>query len=127
MQDSNLSISIFYIFNLRNILFKDIILTKGNTFLIVIVDLFIEFIFGKYFRLFFGLYRKITSFTGDELKIGNFFLAFSFIFITVYNKIKDIKILFILILIITILGFLIGERANLLGYYLLQIYLFFYI
>ena len=45
-----LSISIFYIFNLRNILFKDIILKSwAILFLIVIVDLFIEFIFGKIF------------------------------------------------------------------------------
>ena len=110
-----LSISIFYIFNLRNILFKDIILKSwAILFLIVIVDLFIEFIFGKNILGYSSDYiGRLASFTGDELKIGNFFLAFSFIFIaTVYNKIKDIKILFILILIITILGFLIGERAN---------------
>ena len=72
---------------------------------------------------------RLASFTGDELKIGNFFLAFSFIFIaTVYNKIKDIKILFILILIITILGFLIGERANFIRLlFIANLFIFFYV
>ncbi len=110
-----LSISIFYIFNLRNIIFKDIILKSwAILFLIVIVDLLIEFIFGKNILGYSSDYAgRLASFTGDELKIGNFFLAFSFIFIaTVYDKIKNIKLLIFLILIIIILGFLIGERAN---------------
>ena len=92
-----LSISIFYIFNFKNIFFKDVILKAWTiTFTIVIIDLFIEFFLGKNILGYSANYLgRLTSFTGDELKIGHFFLAFSFIFISViYEKMGNFKVLF---------------------------------
>jgi len=124
-----LSISIFYIFNFKNIFLKDLILKSWTIiFTLVIVDLLIEFFLGKnilgYSTNYLG---RLTSFTGDELKIGHFFLAFSFIFITtVYEKMRNFKVLFFLISIVLILSFLIGERANFIKLFILtNLFLFF--
>ena len=47
----------------------------GNTFFnSYVIDLFIEFIFGKNILGYSSDYiGRLASFTGDELKIGNFF------------------------------------------------------
>ncbi len=124
-----LSISVYYIFNFKNIYLKNIILNFWFiTFLIVIIDLIIEFSLGKNILGYSSNYLgRLASFTGDELKIGHFFLAFSFIFIsTVYEKTRNFKIAFFSISIILILSFLIGERANFLKLLLISnLFLFF--
>ena len=57
---------------------------------------------------------RITSFTGDELVIGNFFAAFSLIGLSFifYKLNKNILYIFLASLIFILVSFLIGERSN---------------
>jgi len=110
-----LSLSIFYIFNYKDNIFKKFILNSWVIlFLFVTIDLLIEFITGKNILGYTSNYiGRLGSFTGDELKIGNYFLAFSFIALsTLYNKFKNLKFLVFSLFLILFFGFIIGERAN---------------
>jgi len=85
-------------------------------FIIVTVDILIEFYFGSNILGFKSNYNgRVASFTGDELKIGNYY--FGFVLITLsffyqnYCK-KNYLFLYILILIFLITSFFIGERSN---------------
>ena len=83
-------------------------------FLIVLFDLLFEFIFG--FNVLGNVSYipgRLSSFLGDELKIGNYF--FGFILITIvffHNTFKKISITYFLIFLFLIVAFLIGERSN---------------
>lgn len=110
-----LSLSIFYIFNYKNSKFKNIILNSWTIlFLLITIDILIEYITGKNILGYTSNYiGRLGSFTGDELKIGNYFLAFSFIVLsTLYKKVKNLKILIFSLFLILFCGFIIGERAN---------------
>ena len=84
-------------------------------FFVVFIDLIFEFIVG-FNILGFKSYipGRLTSFTGNELVIGNFFSAFCLIFLS-YLSIKYPKKNYIIIfssLVLIFVSFLIGERAN---------------
>lgn len=83
-------------------------------FLIVIIDLLIEFSFGKNLLGQTAIMPgRLASFTGDESVIGGFFLGFCLIFLSyIYEKKKDIKLNLIIAFSLIIVSFLIGERAN---------------
>ena len=91
---------------------KKIIKIWTITFFIVTVDIFFEFIVGKNTLGFSSDYvGRIASFTGDELKIGGFYLGFFLICLS-YFKSKN-KNFFLLILFLFLLtSFIIGERSN---------------
>ena len=84
-------------------------------FFVVFIDLIFEFMVG-FNILGFKSYMpgRLTSFTGNELVIGNFFSAFCLIFLS-YLSIKYPKKNYMIIfssLVLIFVSFLIGERAN---------------
>ena len=85
-------------------------------FLIVTIDIFFEFFMGFNLLGFSSDYNgRIASFTGDELKIGNYYfgfilLALSYIYINFNKYNKSYFYIFALIFLIT--SFIIGERSN---------------
>lgn len=83
-------------------------------FLLVILDLFIEFILGKNLlgqsTMMSG---RLGSFTGEEAVIGGFFLGFSLILLSyVYEKKDSIMLNLLLAVFLIIISFFIGERSN---------------
>lgn len=84
-------------------------------FIFVIFDLIIEFINGKnilgYSSIFPG--KRLASFTGKESVIGNYYLGFVLIFLSVSRLyIKNKYLNLILVLFLILVSFLIGERSN---------------
>ena len=85
-------------------------------FLIVTIDIFFEFFMGFNLLGFSSDYNgRIASFTGDELKIGNYYfgfilfaLSYIYIYFNKYNK----AYFYIFALIFLITSFIIGERSN---------------
>ncbi len=95
-------------------------------FIIVTLDIFIEFSFGKnIFGYESNYYGRIASFTGEELKIGGFYFGFLFICLAFF---KDKMKLFILTFVVFFLtALIIGERSNFLKISIMYIlYLFFF-
>ena len=88
--------------------------TWSLIFLLVILDVIYELIFGvNILGLKSIIPGRVASFTGDELNIGHFFSAFCLIFISfqLYSINKNSLNLLIAVLLILI-SFLIGERSN---------------
>ncbi len=85
-------------------------------FLIVTIDIYIEFFSGTNILGFKALYPgRIASFTGDELKIGNYYFGFillslSFIYFNFHKKNRYVFYISALIFLLT--SFIIGERSN---------------
>ena len=94
---------------------KRIFGTWSIIFLIVFFDIIFEIIFGFNIFGFTSYYPgRIASFFNDELVAGSFFLGFSFFtlsyFLNYFSQYKKAIIFYILIMIMV--SFLIGERAN---------------
>jgi len=111
---------VFFVFALNYFLklydgkyFSLVLKTWIFIFLIVTFDIIFEYIFG--FNVFgYKSYMpgRIASFLNDELKIGNFFYGLCFIFLAYTTaKFKNFYNILIIILIILI-SFMIGERSN---------------
>mgnify|MGYP001298269003 CR=1 FL=1 len=83
-------------------------------FLIVIIDLLIEFSFGKNLLGQNSIMPgRLASFTGEESVIGGFYLGFCLIFLSyIYKKNKNVKLNLLIAISLIIISFLIGERAN---------------
>lgn len=98
-----------YLQNLENI-FK----IWSLIFLVVIIDLLIEFSFGKNLLGQKAIMPgRLASFTGAESVIGGYFFGFCLIFLSyIYERKKDIKLNLLLAISLVIVSFLIGERAN---------------
>lgn len=86
------------------------------TFLVITFDVYFEFIFGSNIlgntSYMFG---RISSFMGDELKIGNLYFAlllFSFSVLYLYYGQKKNLYLFLLLIVFLMASFIIGERSN---------------
>ena len=92
-------------------------------FIIVTIDVFIEFYTGANILGTKSAYNgRIASFTGDELKIGNYYYGFILLTLSYYykNYYKNYKIFFyILAIIFIITSFLIGERSNFIKVFLI--------
>ncbi len=94
--------------------FKIILLIWFSIFLITSIDLFIEYVFGH--NLLGNksyMPGRLSGFLGDELKIGNYYLGFYFL--TLVFSIQFFKnqfLSFSIIIFISLIAFLIGERAN---------------
>ena len=100
-------------------------------FTILILDILFETIFG--FNIIGNkthIPGRISSFFGDELVIGSFFVCFATIYIATIAKFLKTNInlkLVILIIFLITLSFLIGERANFIKFLLISIFLLFYV
>ena len=83
-------------------------------FLIVIIDLIFELIFGRNILGFKSIIPgRLTSFTGKEMIIGHFFSAFSLIILSYfYLNFKNKYLNILIALSFILLSFLIGERSN---------------
>ena len=69
---------------------KKIIKIWSVIFIIVSIDILIEYFFGKNSLGFSSQYEtRIASFTGDELKIGGFYFGFIFICLSFFQKKKN--------------------------------------
>ena len=83
-------------------------------FLIVVLDVIFEIIFGFNilgFRSFMS--GRIASFSGDELNIGHYFSAFSLFFLSyIYLNYKNNSLNLIVAIFLVAISFLIGERSN---------------
>jgi O-antigen ligase len=109
-------LSFVYIINLNNHRYENKIYMSWTIILgIVILDLIFEYVLG-FNILGFQSYMpgRLASFFGDELIVGNFFSAFSLIFLTfILNKFsKKNNLILVLATILILVSFLIGERAN---------------
>ena len=84
-------------------------------FLIVIIDLLIEFFIGKNILGQSAIMPgRLGSFTGEDSVIGNFFFGFCLIFLSYsYSLSKNISLNLFIAFSLIIISFLIGERANL--------------
>jgi O-antigen ligase len=97
-------------------------------FLIVIIDLLIEFFIGKNMLGQSSVMPgRLGSFTGKESVIGNFFCGFCLIFLSyIYTQSKKISLNILLAVILIIISFLIGERANFLKTFIaISLFIFF--
>ena len=83
-------------------------------FLVVVLDVIFELIFGFNvlgFKSFMS--GRIASFTGDNLNIGHYFSAFSLFFLSyIYLNYKNNSLNLILAIFLVAISFLIGERSN---------------
>ena len=106
--------AIKYILNKELNFKKYIFFSWSILFLIVVVDIFFEYIFG-FNTLGFKSYMhgRVASFLNDELKIGNFYNGFILIALSlIYYKFKKINLLLISLLVFIIISLLTGERSN---------------
>ena len=97
-------------------------------FLVVSVDIIIEYYFGKNILGYSSNYPgRIASFTGDELKIGHFYFGFIFISLAFLSN-KDKKLQIFLSLLFFVLALLIGERSNFIKVFIMYtlFFLFFF-
>ena len=70
---------------------------------------------------------RLSSFQGNELKIGNFYLGFALIISGIIYYFYEKKYFFISIIIFLVIALLIGERANFLKLiFCINIFLFFF-
>ena len=85
-------------------------------FIIVTIDIFIEFFTGSNILGFSAEFNgRIASFTGDELKIGNYYFGFVLLSLCFFYKnfYKKYQLFFyILLLVFLVSSFFIGERSN---------------
>tara|TARA_B100001063_G_C16776424_1_gene565822 strand:- start:6239 stop:7456 length:1218 start_codon:yes stop_codon:yes gene_type:complete len=101
---------------------KKIIKIWSVIFIIVSIDILIEYFFGKNSLGFSSQYEtRIASFTGDELKIGGFYFGFIFICLSFFQK-KKIQF-YSLMIIFFLIALMIGERSNFIKIFIM--YLFF--
>ena len=111
-----LSYAIFFYFSFFK---KKIIKFWFFIFLVISIDILIEYIFGKNILGFTSDYPgRIASFTGDELKIGGFYFGFILIGLTFLSN-KDKKLQIFLSLIFFVIALIIGERSNFLKIFIM--------
>ncbi len=93
-------------------------------FLIVTFDILFEYTFGKNILGFESAYKgRISSFTGDELKIGGYYFGFIFLCLLFLKRYKK-KYFFFLLVLFFITSLLIGERSNFIKIFIMY-FLFF--
>ena len=83
-------------------------------FLVVILDVIFELIFGFNILGFKSFMPgRIASFSGDELNIGHYFSAFCLFFLSyIYLNYKNNSLNLIVAIFLVAISFLIGERSN---------------
>jgi len=129
---------IFLIFALKYVLESNERFTKNFIlqswfiiFIIVTIDVLIEFFTGTNTLGFSSNYNgRIASFTGDELKIGNYYFGFilislSFFYEKYFQKYQFLFYLLIFSFLLT--SFFIGERSNFIKVFLISVIFIFLI
>ena len=105
-----------YLFLNNDTKYKELILKSWLLiFLVVNVDLLIEYFSGKNILGYkSNLDGRLASFLDDELKIGGYYFGFCLLSLaTIYSYFKrDYKIIFGFAVLFLIIAFLIGERSN---------------
>ncbi len=62
---------------------------------------------------------RLTSFIGDELVIGYFYIGFAlFAFIYFHQQVENKKYNYLLLILLVAVSFLIGERSNFIKFFL---------
>ena len=114
----------FFIENSSSKKMNKVFLTWSVIFFIVSFDLIFEFIVG--FNLFGNnsyMPGRLSSFLGDELKIGHYYLAFNLLAISlVYYYFKNNTLLYVILLSTTLISLIIGERANFIKFIFMTIF-----
>ena len=88
-------------------------------FLIVSIDIIIEYFFGKNILGYTSDYPgRIASFTGDELKIGGFYFGFILISLSFLSN-RNKKLQIFLSLTFFVIALIIGERSNFLKIFIM--------
>ena len=108
-----LAFAICYYLSIDNGKYEKIILKFWTiVFVTISIDLIFEYIFGYNLAgLNSEYYTRLASFTGDELKIGNYY--FGFILLVSYFIIKqNLKLSNIILISFIVISYLIGERSN---------------
>ena len=96
-------------------------------FLFITIDLIFEFFLGyNIFGISNQFPGRLSSFLGDELKIGNFYFGFAlFTSATIFYFYKK-KYFFLSIIIFLIVALLIGERSNFLKLFFASVFFIFF-
>ena len=108
-----LAFAISYYLSIDNRKYEKIILKFWTIiFLTISIDLVFEYIFGYNLAGFNSEYHtRLASFTGDELKIGNYYFGF-ILLISYFIKNKNQKLFYIILISFIVISYLIGERSN---------------
>ena len=118
----------FFIENSSSKKMNKVFLTWSIIFFIVSFDLIFEFILG--FNLFGNtsyMPGRLSSFLGDELKIGHYYFAFSLLAISlVYYYFKNNTLIYFILFSTTFISLIIGERANLIKYTFMVFFFIYY-
>ena len=118
----------FFIENSSSKKMNKVFLTWSIIFFIVSFDLVFEFILG--FNLFGNtsyMPGRLSSFLGDELKIGHYYFAFSLLAISlVYYYFKNNTLIYFILFSTTFISLIIGERANLIKYTFMVFFFIYY-
>ena len=110
-------------FFFKPLILREIILrTWFSVFLIVSIDLLIEYFYGKNILGFQSNYSgRLTSFSGDELRIGGFYFGYIIFVLSFINeKIKNNYIFFLILIFFIFISLIIGERANFIKFFLIS-------
>jgi len=104
--------SFSYFISYKNFRFKKTIFDIWTIFFIIVsLDLIFEFFLGFNSLGFKSAYQgRLSGFMGDELKIGHWYLCFSLIILS--NSFNHHKKFYLFIILLLIVSFMIGERAN---------------
>ena len=118
----------FFIENSSSKKMNKVFLTWSIIFFIVSFDLIFEFILG--FNLFGNtsyLPGRLSSFLGNELKIGHYYLAFNLLAISlVYYYFKNNTLLYFILFSTTFISLIIGERANFIKFTFMVIFFIYF-
>ena len=121
--------AIKYILRYKNYLFEKIIFkTWSIIFIIVFFDLVFEYFFGHNLTGNTSyMPGRLTSFIGDELVIGYFYIGFAlFSFVYFNQEFENKKYNYLPLILLIGVSFLIGERSNFIKFFL-TIFIFFFI
>lgn len=118
----------FFIENSSSKKMNKVFLTWSIIFFIVSFDLIFEFILG--FNLSGNtsyMPGRLSSFLGDELKIGHYYLAFNLLAISlVYYYFKNNTLLYFILFSTTFISLIIGERANFIKFTFMVIFFIYF-
>ena len=118
----------FFIENSSSKKKNKVFLTWSIIFFIVSFDLIFEFILG--FNLSGNtsyMPGRLSSFLGDELKIGHYYLAFNLLAISlVYYYFKNNTLLYFILFSTTFISLIIGERANFIKFTFMVIFFIYF-
>ena len=120
--------AIKYIMRYKSYLYEKFIFKIWSIiFLIVFFDLIFEYFFGHNLTGNTSyMPGRLTSFIGDELVIGYFYISFAlFSFIYFHQQVENKKYNYFLLILLVGVSFLIGERSNFIKFFLTSFIFFF--